>query len=125
MSTINNQPIINPHMKLAPNQRGVIQPPAVYSYSLSEELKLGEKEYKKMLDNMNKSKLAIIAEKHPNLGHNILGVIKYSLGIASVYLGYRYRHSIPILKSICRKPQKTPPSFRTDFQRFLDGFTRK
>ena len=125
MATINNQTIINPHMKLAQNQKGVIQPPAVYSYSLSEELKLGEKEYKKMLDSMNKSKLEIIAENHPNLGHNILDVIKYSIGIAGLYLSYRYRHSIPILKSICRKPQKTPPSFKIDLQRFLDGFTRK
>ena len=125
MATVNNQPTINPHMKLAPNKRGVIEPPAVYSYSLASELKHGEKEYKKMLDNMDKSKLALIAEKHPNLGHNIIGVIKYSLALATLCLGYRYRHSIPILKSICKKPQKTPPSFKIDLQRFIDGFSRR
>ena len=125
MSTINNQPTLNPHMKLAPRQVAIIQPPAVYSYSLTEEMKQEEKEYKKMLDSINKNRMMSFSEKHPNLKNNIIGVLKYTIAFASICLGYRYRHSIPILKSICKKPEKTPPKFREELQRVWDIITRR
>lgn len=125
MSTVNNnQPVINPHMKFAPVPKGVINPPVVYSYSLSNDLKLGENEYRKMLKSMDKSRLAILAEKHPNLKSNVIGVIKYTIGVIVLCCGYRYRHSIPVLKNFCKKPKKTSPKFFDEVQRIWHNITK-
>ena len=121
----NNQPQINPHMKFTAPPKGVVQPPAVYSYSLAEELRLGENEYRQMLKTMNKSRLALIAEKHPNLKSNIMGVVTYTLGLITLCCGWRYRHSIPLLKSVCKKPKKRPPNFLVDVRRIWRNFIGK
>lgn len=126
MSLINNnQPQINPHMKLAPQNKGVIQPPAVYSYSLAEDLKRGEIEYKQLIGSLDKKQHALFEERHPNLKSNIASIIKYTIAIATLCCGYRYRHSIPFLKSFCKKPQNTPPKFLEEIQRIWHNITTK
>ena len=123
MSTINNNQTINPHMKLAPLKRRVIEPPAIYSYSLAEDLKASEIEHREMIKSMNKSQLAKITENYPNLKSNIWGVIKYTLGVTSICCGWRYRHSIPLITGICKKPQKTPPHFMEDVKKIWKKFS--
>lgn len=122
---INNNQTINPHMKLKPQVKGVVQPPLVYSYSLSEELKLGEQEYKQMIKKLNKKQMATFRENHPNLKTNILSIIGVALGIIGICCGYRYRHSIPILKSICKPPEKTPPEFIKEFSKIWTTIVKK
>ncbi len=126
MSTVNNnQPIINPHMKFTAPPKGVVQPPIVYSYSIAEDLKQGQEEYNQIIKSMNKSQLALFKEKHPNLKSNVIGVMKYTLGVLCACCGYRYRHSIPILKSFCKKPKKTPPKFLDEVHRIWNNITKK
>lgn len=124
MSAINNnQPQINTHMKFTAPKKGVVQPPVVYSYSLAEDLRLGENEYREMLKNMNKKRNSIIAEKNPNLKSNIIGVISYTIGLTTLCCSWRYRHSIPGLKSFCKKPSKRPPNFLVDIRRIWKNVT--
>ena len=125
MSAVTNQPQINPHMKFNSPPKGVIEPPLVYSYSLSEELKRAEKDYVELIKNVEKSNLQAFRENHPNLKSNIIGIIKYAVGITALCCGWRYRHSIPILKSICKKPQKTPPSFVDEVRKIWHNITTK
>lgn len=126
VSTVNtNQPSINPHLKFTPAQKSVVNPPNVYQYSLQEELQLGENQYKQILKSLNKSRLAIIAEKHPNLKSNIISVFKYSLAIAMTWATIRYRHSIPFIKSFCKAPKKTPPSFSRDLDKIWQSIVKK
>ena len=126
MSSVDNAQQINPHMKLAkPISRAVVPPAAIYQYSLHDELLLGENQYRQILKSMNRSRLAIISENHPNLKSNIFSVIKFTLGIAAAGLAFRYRHSLPVLKSMCKKPQKEPPRFLNDLEKIWQSIVKK
>lgn len=126
MNTVDNTQQINPHMKLAkPLSCAVVPPAAIYQYSLHDELLLGENQYRQILNSMNRSRLAIISEKHPNLKSNIFSVIKFTLGVATAGLALRYRHSLPVLKSMCKKPKKTPPTFLNDIEKIWQSIVKK
>lgn len=126
MLETNNQPQINPHMKLAKTTRGVIQPPQnIYSYSLHDELVLGENQYRQILHSINKKQCAALAEKYPNLKSNILTVLKFTAAIGLAGIAFRYRQSIPLLKSICKKPKTSPPSFMSDIKKLWKTIVKK
>lgn len=127
MTTINNQQqIINPHMKFTPSPTGVIHtPPAIYQYSLQEEVRTGETQYRQILRSLNRNRLARISEKHPNLKSNILSVFRFTLAVTIGGLAIRYRHSLPLLKNICQKSKKTPPSFFNDLEKIWQSIVKK
>ena len=127
MNSINNQqPIINPHIKFTPSTIGVIQtPPEIYRYSIQEEVRTGESQYRQILHSLNRSQLARISEKHQNLKSNIQSILKYTLAIAIGGLAFRYRHTIPILKKMCKKPKNTPPSFFNDLEKIWQSIVKK
>jgi len=113
-------------MKFTPSPKGVIQPPpAVYNYSIQDEIQIGEKQYRQILHSMNRGRLAILSEKYPNLKTNILSVFKYTLAVIACGLGVRYRHSIPVLKNMCKKPKKTPPNFANDLEKIWQSIVKK
>lgn len=125
MTSVSNQPTINPHMKFQPLQKGVVMPPDVYRYSLHDELQLGENQYKDIIRSLNKSRMARFAENHPNLKSNIMSVFKYATTIMLGWMAIRYRHSIPGLKSICKAPKKTPPNFMDDLRKIWQSIVKK
>lgn len=125
MITVNEQPQINPHMKLAKLPKDVITPPpAIYSYSLQDELCIGDKHYRQLLRSLNRSRLARISEKHPNLKSNILSVFRFALTIIAGGLAFRYRHSLPLLKSICKKPKAKPPKLLNDLEKIWQSIVK-
>ncbi len=125
MTKVNdNQPVINPQMKFAPRKSGVVHVPPVYKYSLYDELKLGEKQYKSIAGSIKRRHMAAIAEKHPNLKSNIYSVIKLGGLVLCGYLGVRYRHSLPLLRGICKTPKKTPPDFKTDMHKIWKSIVK-
>lgn len=125
MQTINNQPQINPHMKFTPSPTGVIHTPPIYQYSIQEEVRSGENQYRQLLFSLNRSRIAQISEKHPNLKSNILSVFRFTLAVAISGLMVRYRHSIPVLKNMCKKPKKIPPTFISDLEKIWQSIVKK
>ena len=103
MSIINNNSQINPHMKFVSAPKGVVEPPVVYSYSLGEDLRRAEQDYAQLIKSIDKRNAKRFQEGHPNLKSNILG----------------------ILKSMCKKPQKTPPSFVEEVTKIWHNITTK
>lgn len=124
MLQIDNMPQINPHMKFTPPKIGVVAPSAVYTYSLQDELQLGDNQYKQILGSMKRRSLANIAEKHPNLKTNIFSVVKLAMLVLAGWMGVRYRHSIPVLKDICKLPKKTPPNFKQDMEKIWQSIVK-
>ncbi len=121
-----NQPPINPHLKLAKAAQVVIQPPQnIYSYSLHDDLLLGENQYRQILHSINKKQRAVFAEKHPNLKSNILTVLKFTAVVGFAGMVFRYRQSIPLLKSVCKKPKTSPPSFIADIKKLWKTIVKK
>ena len=114
-------PNINPHMKFKKTQVGVVRSPEVYQYSLRSDIERADRDYKTMMRSVEKRKMARLSEKYPNLTHNILGIMKTMCILFAAYCGMRYRHSIPLIKSICSKPKGTPPSFISDIKKLFGG----
>ena len=117
-------PVINPHMKFPVTKVGVVESPEVYQYSLQRDLQRADDYYNNFLRSVEKKNKAKLTEKYPNLTHNIIGILKTITILFAAYCGLRYRHSIPVVKSICGKPEKTPPSFTEDFKRIFNIKTK-
>ncbi len=118
-------PVINPHMKFKERPIGVVSSPAVYQYSLQNELEIANNYYKEFLESVNKHKKSRLAQKYPNLSKNISDVLKFITGLVGVYCIVRYRHSVPLLKNLCKKPKQAPPKFLEDLSKIWQSIVKK
>lgn len=118
-------PVINPHLKFKVTPIGVVNSPAVYQYSLHDELQLGEDYYKSFLKSINHHQRLKLSEKYPNLKKNISDLTKLILTLITIAVGFRYRHSIWGIKNLCKTPKTQPPKFKEDIQKIWQSIVKK
>jgi len=107
---------INPEMKFRPETIGVVESPEVYRYSLRKELNRASRDYDRFVRYVDKQKLENRKKKHPTMAKALWGAVKVALSMGAIYCAIRYRHSIPLIKSLCKPPKTPPPSFKNDIK---------
>lgn len=107
---------INPDMKFRPETIGVVDSPEVYRYSLQRDLDRANRDFDRFIRHVDKKKRENFLKDHPTMSKAIWGSVKAAIALCAILCAAKYRHSIPILKSMCKPPKTAPPSFKNDIK---------